>query len=126
MSAKAKQDDALAKMQAYDLRPHPTRKFIEVPFEEKDEAKWRGAKWDWAFKKWYVPTGMNRNLFHWPDSLFTPAMCAVEFPPDEPSVPRKNGGRKKKASTNSKSTAANKKLQKEIDGRLKFLLDKPD
>jgi hypothetical protein len=34
-----------------DLKPHPTRRFLEVPFEEKDEAKWRGARWDWDFKK---------------------------------------------------------------------------
>ena len=122
----ARHDVAAATTQAYDLKPHPTRQFIEVPFEEKDEAKWRGAKWDWTFKKWYVPTGLNRNLFHWPDALLPPAMRAVKFPPDETSVPRKSLAQKKKSVSSSKSTVAGKLLQKELNGRLQFLLDKPD
>jgi hypothetical protein len=125
-AAKIKQDISIATRQACDLKPHPTRQFLEVPFEEKDEAKWRGAKWDWTFRKWYVPSGLNRKLFHWPDALFPPAMRVVEFPPDEPSVPSKSRVRKKKAGASSKSTGVGKRLQKELNGRLQFLLEKPD
>ena len=42
------------------LRLHPTRKFMEVPFAEKDEAKMLGALWEPTVRKWYVPAGMNR------------------------------------------------------------------
>jgi hypothetical protein len=45
--------------------------FLSVPFAEKDRAKALGAKWDAATKKWYVPQGLDINLFEswWPDSL---------------------------------------------------------
>jgi hypothetical protein len=44
---------------------------LTVPFAEKDNAKALGAKWDAAAKKWYVPQGLDINLFEswWPDSL---------------------------------------------------------
>jgi hypothetical protein len=117
-------DAALAEAkQVRDLKPHPTRRFIAVPFEEKDEAKWLGAQWDPTFKKWYVPTTLNRKLFRWPDVLMPPAMRAVPFPPDEPG---KRRSRKKKAGSSGKSTMATKRLQKELDTRLQFLLDKPE
>ncbi len=110
----------------HGLKPHPTRQFIEVPFEEKDDAKKLGARWDPVFKKWYVPTVLNRNLFRWPDALMPPEMCAVVFPPDKPSKAVKTRSRKKKNSSSGKSIVANKRLQKEIESRLQFLLDKPD
>lgn len=117
---------AVQEKEVPDLKPHPTRHFLEVPFEEKDEAKWRGARWDWDFKKWYVPSGMNRNVFPWPDALLTPAMRAVEFPSDEPGVPSKRRARKKKAGPQAKSNATAMQLEKEIDERLQFLLNKPE
>jgi hypothetical protein len=117
---------AVQEKEILDLEPHPTRRFLEVPFEEKDEAKWRGARWDWDFKKWYVPSGMNRNVFPWPDALLTPAMRAVEFPSDEPGVPSKRRARKKKAGPQAKSNATAMQLEKEIDERLQFLLNKPE
>jgi hypothetical protein len=42
-----------------------------VPFAEKDQAKGLGARWDAARKKWYVPHGVDVNLFsRWlPDEL---------------------------------------------------------
>jgi hypothetical protein len=69
---------------------------------------------------------MNRNVFPWPDALLTPAMRVVEFPPDEPSATSKRRVRKKKASSKAKSTATAMQLQKEIDERLQFLLNKPE
>jgi hypothetical protein len=47
------------------------RVFLNVPFAEKDAAKGHGAKWDATQKKWYVPVGVDVNLFSrwWPDAL---------------------------------------------------------
>jgi hypothetical protein len=45
--------------------------FLNVPFADKDSAKRLGAKWDATKKKWYVPHGLDVNLFEhwWPDTL---------------------------------------------------------
>jgi hypothetical protein len=37
--------------------------FLKVPFAEKDQAKALGARWDAAQKKWYVPNGVDADLF---------------------------------------------------------------
>jgi hypothetical protein len=44
---------------------------LEVPFSEKDHAKSAGARWDAQLRKWYVPHGLDINLFSrwWPDDL---------------------------------------------------------
>ncbi len=36
---------------------------LNVPYEEKDEAKELGAKWDADNKLWYVPDGIDHTLF---------------------------------------------------------------
>lgn len=36
--------------------------YLNVPFEEKEEAKCLGARFDVARKQWYVPDGID--LFH--------------------------------------------------------------
>ena len=39
------------------------RVYLSVPYEEKEEAKSLGAKWDALKKKWYVPKNrMNGSL----------------------------------------------------------------
>lgn len=45
--------------------------YLDVPFGEKDKAKKLGAKWDAAARKWYVPHGLDVNLFKqwWSDDL---------------------------------------------------------
>jgi putative DNA primase/helicase len=44
-----------------------TRQYISVPYEEKDEAKELGAKWDKYEKSWYIPSGANmENFKKWP------------------------------------------------------------
>ncbi|WP_240533860.1 DUF5710 domain-containing protein [Aeromonas veronii] len=35
---------------------------LQVPFDEKDEAKRCGARWDTASKVWYIPDGVDQNL----------------------------------------------------------------
>lgn len=104
------------------LRRHPTRRFIEVPFQEKDAAKMLGALWEPTIRKWYVPAGINRKLFHWADALLPPEMCAVRFPSDK--LPKK--ARQKKIPSAERSTISNKQIHKVLDDRLDFLLEKPD
>ena len=38
-------------------------KYLDCPFDEKDECKKLGAKWDPSVKKWYVPDGLDIQLF---------------------------------------------------------------
>jgi len=38
-------------------------KSLTVPFDEKDEAKTLGAKWDAAARQWFVPDGLDESLF---------------------------------------------------------------
>jgi hypothetical protein len=39
------------------------RTFLNVPYEEKDEAKALGAKWDIESKRWYISHTANSSLF---------------------------------------------------------------
>lgn len=41
----------------------PERKYINVPFKEKDEAKALGARWDRQEQSWYVPAGVAASHF---------------------------------------------------------------
>ena len=52
-----------------------TRTYLNVPYQEKDEAKKLGARWDASARRWYVPEGMDTApLVRWlpvekPESL---------------------------------------------------------
>ena len=39
------------------------RTYLAVPYDEKDDAKALGAKWDRQAKAWYVPAGMDLEAF---------------------------------------------------------------
>lgn len=39
------------------------RKYINVDFKEKEEAKGLGAKWDRTEKSWYIPPGVDQSNF---------------------------------------------------------------
>ncbi len=41
------------------------RKYLKVPYANKDEAKSLGAKWDRQAKLWYDPVGSNPSLEKW-------------------------------------------------------------
>jgi putative DNA primase/helicase len=41
------------------------RKYLNVPYANKDEAKSLGAKWDTQAKLWYDPVGSNPSLEKW-------------------------------------------------------------
>lgn len=45
--------------------------FLNVSYSEKDTVKRMGARWDSAMRKWYVPHGLDINLFTrwWPETL---------------------------------------------------------
>ncbi len=58
-----------AGQEALDLMPEEDKRhYIDVPFNEKNEAKALGAKWDQENKGWYVPEGINMADFaKWPE-----------------------------------------------------------
>ena len=37
--------------------------YLNVPFRDKAEVKARGARWDGAARKWFVPTGRDLEPF---------------------------------------------------------------
>lgn len=39
------------------------RRDLHVPFDEKDEAKRLGARWDANARRWYVPDGISADAF---------------------------------------------------------------
>ena len=40
-----------------------SKRYLDVPFSQKDQAKALGAKWDASRKKWFVPPGLDGALF---------------------------------------------------------------
>jgi len=41
----------------------PENRYLDVPFEEKDQAKGLGARWDPAVKRWFIPPGKDPAIF---------------------------------------------------------------
>ncbi|MBW4473937.1 MAG: hypothetical protein KME45_26725 [Stenomitos rutilans HA7619-LM2] len=63
--------------------------FLDVPFQEKEQAKHLGARWHPDRKKWYVPEGMDKNRFRrWlavePSVALMPPLWLVEAPQRHP------------------------------------------
>ena len=54
------------------------RTYLAVPYDEKDDAKALGAKWDRQAKAWYVPAGMEVDAF----SAWLPARGQVHIAVD--------------------------------------------
>jgi putative DNA primase/helicase len=54
------------------------RTFLAVPYDEKDDAKRSGAKWDRRAKAWYVPAGMDLEAF----TQWLPAQGSVHIAVD--------------------------------------------
>jgi hypothetical protein len=58
--------------------------FLICPFEEKDEAKALGAKWDWATKLWYITADLDFTTFaKWLPPGSTPAVEACDSDSDD-------------------------------------------
>jgi hypothetical protein len=59
---------------------------LEVPFQEKDQAKSLGARWNPKIKKWFIPKGTNTTEFQkWflnpkPDRLITARPSIIAKP----------------------------------------------
>ena len=72
---------------------------LDVPFEEKDLAKQRGAKWDVEKKVWYVENVQNMRLFlQWiPERYKQPTKhnrpVVPQFKVVQPRTPRKKNNR---------------------------------
>ena len=47
----------------YKAKPAPHRVNIRVPFDDKEQAKALGAKWDGTLKTWYIPMDMDMVKF---------------------------------------------------------------
>jgi hypothetical protein len=50
---------------------------LKVPFNEKDQAKALGARWNADSKQWYVPQGMDSAPF---EKWFTDSATATAIP----------------------------------------------
>ena len=53
------------------------RFYLQCPYDEKDEGKALGGRWDNEARKWYVPDDADKNLFKdwWPESYFQPTFA---------------------------------------------------
>jgi hypothetical protein len=55
---------------------------LKVPFNEKDQAKALGARWNVESKHWYVPQGIDARPFEkWFSNSPTPSVSAKTTPP---------------------------------------------
>jgi hypothetical protein len=53
-------------------RPPAEREYIAVPYEQKDDARRVGARWDAAARSWYIPEGVTGEPFaRWRDTSRT-------------------------------------------------------
>lgn len=60
------------------MRTSDHRIYLAVPYEEKDDAKQLGARWDRQVKAWYVPAGVDLEAF----TPWLPAMGQVHIAVD--------------------------------------------
>lgn len=83
---------------------------LEVPFASKDRAKSLGAKWDILGGFWYVPHGVDVNLFRewWPESLRK----------DVESMNERANAKRAGSRTKQKSNAKNKKRHVNRNGKI--------
>jgi hypothetical protein len=105
------------------------RRYLAVPFAEKDEAKALGARWCPEVRLWYIPPEVPRKLFRWPDA---PKQSVKPLPPPPKPKMQKSGRNKyaraamEKANLSADpSKGSSARLQNELDSRLKHLLDEP-
>ena len=66
---------------------------LKVPFNEKDQAKSLGARWNAEAKLWYVPQGIDAAPFEkWLSSAPNTAPAAAAAKPVVKSMPQANAG----------------------------------
>lgn len=73
---------------------------LHVPFASKDQAKALGARWNPEARSWYVPYGLDIQLFKlwWPEGLEQPGGDA-EGAPSSTAAPRSKAVQRKPAGT---------------------------
>lgn len=60
-----KANSEVSELEPGDQNKEVTKQYyINVPFKEKEEAKSLGAKWDGKERSWYVPEGIDKELFN--------------------------------------------------------------
>ena len=54
------------------------RFYLKCPYDEKDECKSLGGRWDNDARKWYVPSDVDRDMFKewWPSGAKKPLFAA--------------------------------------------------
>ena len=62
---------------------------LKVPFNEKDQAKSLGARWNAELKLWYVPQGVDTTPF---DKWFTSLPNAAPTQPTATPLAKTNAG----------------------------------
>ena len=66
---------------------------LKVPFNEKDQAKSLGARWNAEAKLWYVPQGVDTSPFEkWMSSAPNPLPAQVSAKPTEKYMVQANAG----------------------------------
>lgn len=118
---KQAKDDSLAGKTDSTLQPHPSRRFIAVPFGEKDEAKELGAMWDLDFEMWYIPRKLPREKFKWGDVLF-PDFLLKSGLIDQLALRRELGENTISKRKSSRNEGGLSRLQRETKQRLDYLL----
>ena len=68
------------------------RIYLKVPYEEKEEAKQLGARWDPDRKQWYVPPAMTVNVSKKTSTLLS--MWNIGGTGDEDKESQKNGNQR--------------------------------
>ena len=79
---------------------------LKVPFNEKDQAKSLGARWNAELKLWYVPQGVDSSPF---DKWFTSSPNAA------PTQPTTQPTTQPVAQTNASTSARNEPFDHDIE-----------
>ena len=70
------------KTDAQQRRPFMSKKkiYLDCPYQDKDECKALGGRWDPDYRKWYVPAGLNLDPFRiwWSGDLNSPVDHPLE------------------------------------------------
>ena len=64
--ATEKAKPSILDLQANDFGTTLMKTYLNVPVQEKEQAKRLGARFDWAKKQWFVPDGIDvANFLPW-------------------------------------------------------------
>ncbi len=80
-------------VKASEHTSHASRQYLAVPYNEKDQAKAAGARWDKVAKAWYVGENADiRALQHWlPENVAVQQNPAIDAQTEFATILRDNG-----------------------------------